>query len=378
VGSDERSLSILAPKGVGLALKIEAVRTPACNIIKQLMLSLGGDAALAREVLTADCERSDVILLGSLSQIERMVGKLREYPGEEFGLKKVQGDISRALANHYNPSEFDLSFGDFTLRLAERTHIMGILNCTPDSFSDGGQYAEKEAAIGRALKLAEEGADILDIGGESTRPGSCTVSEDEELKRVIPVIAGLASRVAVPISIDTRKSGVASEALDAGASILNDVSALRFDPKMVDVVSERNVPVILMHMRGEPQTMQEGPVYSDLMSEVIRFLEERLEWCGTKGITKTIIDPGIGFGKGFEDNLTILRSLSEFRTLGRPILVGTSRKSFIGHALDLPVTERLEGTLASVAAAVLNGANIIRVHDVKEAARVAKMADTLR
>jgi dihydropteroate synthase len=255
---------------------------------------------------------------------------------------------------------------------------MGVLNCTPDSFSDGGRYLEKGRAIDRALQLADEGADIVDIGGESTRPGSRPTPEEEELKRVIPVIEEVAHKIRVPVSIDTSKSRVAKEALDAGASMVNDISALTSDSRMTDLLTGTDIPVVLMHMKGQPEGMQVDPSYTDVMGEITGYLADRLRWCNERGIKNTLIDPGIGFGKRFQDNTTILKNLSEFRALGRPILVGTSRKSFIGKALDLPVNDRLEGTLASIAVAVLNGANVIRAHDVKEAIRVTKMVDSLR
>lgn len=378
IGVDERSLPILAPKCIGLAIKIEKVKIPACNILKQLMLSLGGDAAVAKDVLTYGCQQSDLILIGTLVQIRRLIEKLGEYPGEEFGLKKLREEISEILTQYFEPKEFTYSFERFSLNLSERTHLIGIVNCTPDSFSDGGLYLDKSRAVERVLELVEEGADIVDIGGESTRPGSDPIPETEELKRVIPVVESVASKISVPISIDTYKSRVAKEAIEAGASLVNDISALRFDSKMYEVVAEYDVPVILMHMKGKPKDMQTNPLYSDLIGEITAFLRERISYCQSKGIEKLIVDPGIGFGKQYHHNLTILKRLSELRSLGKPILVGTSRKSFIGHVLDLPVGERLEGTLATIAVAILNGANIIRVHDVRPAIRVARMVDSLK
>jgi len=378
IGADERCFSILAPKCIGLTLKVESVRTPACNILKQLMLSLGGDAAVAKEVLTSGCERSDLILIGTVAQIGELVGKLEEYPTEEFGLKEVKRDISEMLVRRFDPEAFNLSFNNFSLQLSERTHLMGVVNCTPDSFSDGGLYLDKNRAIERVFELVEEGADIIDIGGESTRPGSDPTPEGEEIRRVIPVIESVASHIEVPVSIDTCKSTVAREALEAGASFVNDVSGLSFDSRMSDVVAEHGAPVVIMHMKGKPKDMQRNPSYSDLMGEIITYLRDRLLHCLSKGIEKVVVDPGIGFGKKLHHNLTILKRLGEFRSLGRPILVGVSRKSFIGQVLDLPVEERFEGTLASIAVAIMNGAHIIRVHDVRPAVRVARMVDSLK
>jgi len=268
-----------------------------------------------------------------------------------------------------------------TFDFSERPFIMGIVNVTPDSFSDGGSYFSPEQAVAHGLRLAEEGADIIDIGGESTRPGAAPVSAAEETERVLPVIAALAANIDVPLSIDTTKAEVARKALAAGAEIVNDVSALRFDPEMGDVVAAARVPVVLMHMRGTPQTMQHDIQYQSLVDDIREFLEERLEYAVSVGIAleNIIIDPGIGFGKSIEqDNLSILRNLAAFTALGRPILVGTSRKGFIGKLLGTPVHEREEGTAATVAIAVYNGAHIVRVHDVKSMKMVAVVANAIR
>jgi len=268
-----------------------------------------------------------------------------------------------------------------TFDFSERPFIMGIVNVTPDSFSDGGSYFSPEQAVAHGLRLAEEGADIIDIGGESTRPGAAPVSAAEETERVLPVIAALAANIDVPLSIDTTKAEVARKALAAGAEIVNDVSALRFDPEMGDVVAAARVPVVLMHMRGTPRTMQYDIHYQSLIDDIRSFLEERIECAVRAGITleNIIIDPGIGFGKSIEkDNLSILKNLAAFTTLGRPVLVGTSRKGFIGKLLDTPVHEREEGTAATVAIAIYNGAHIVRVHDVKSVKMVAAVASAIR
>ena len=261
------------------------------------------------------------------------------------------------------------------------TKIMGILNVTQDSFSDGGLYFDKSAAINRVIQMVEEGADIIDIGGESTRPGSEPVPEEEEIRRTIPVIEALVKEIFVPISIDTYKSRVAHRALEAGASMVNDISGLRFDPDMPDVIAYHSVPVVIMHIKGTPKDMQQNPVYEALIPEIMEYLREGIRIATKAGIAedKIIIDPGIGFGKTFEHNLDIIRNLSAFTSLGKPILVGPSRKAFIGKVLgDIPPTDRLEGTAAAVAIAIFNGANIVRVHDVKEMVRVAKVADAIK
>ena len=257
---------------------------------------------------------------------------------------------------------------------------MGTLNLTPDSFYDGGQYSTKAAAIEQALQMLEEGADIIDIGGESSRPGARPVSAEEELERVIPVIEALHRRTDILLSVDTTKVAVAMEAIEAGASIVNDISALRFDSKMARLVADRGVFIVLMHMKGKPETMQKGPSYNDPVEEIKAFFAERIEAAISAGIAadKIIIDPGIGFGKRLSDNLAIIRGLSKFSALDAPILVGLSRKSFLGDILNLPAEERLEGTIAANAIAILNGADIIRVHDVKEGRRTADVARALR
>jgi dihydropteroate synthase len=258
---------------------------------------------------------------------------------------------------------------------------MGILNVTPDSFSDGGVYFSRDKAVERALIMQNEGADIIDVGGESTRPGAKKVSIGEEINRVIPVIEAIAEKVKVPISVDTYKSSVAEAAISAGASIINDISGLHFDPGMPKVAVRRDVPVVIMHIMGTPKNMQKNPVYKALIPEILEYLREGINIAEKAGVPgdRIIIDPGIGFGKTGEHNLEIIKRLSEFEGLEKPILLGHSRKSFIGKMLDdLPVTERLEGTAAAAAIGIFNGANIIRVHDVKEMVRVARIADGIK
>lgn len=256
---------------------------------------------------------------------------------------------------------------------------MGVVNATPDSFYDGGRYATPESTIKHALSLVEQGADIIDIGGESTRPGAAPVAEPEELTRVIPVLEGLARQVTIPISIDTTKARVAQLALASGASIVNDISALRHDPDMASVIARSGAAVILMHMQGTPETMQDAPHYTDVVAEVIHFLEERLETARSAGIAPTniVLDPGFGFGKLPSHNLSLLRHLSSFQAMNYPLLVGLSRKGFIGEILGKSVDHREWGTAAAVALSVDRGAHIIRVHDVAMMADIVKMAATL-
>ena len=273
-----------------------------------------------------------------------------------------------------------LRCGNQTFDFAERTYVMGILNITPDSFSDGGRFLNHSEALDHAKQMVDEGADIIDVGGESTRPGAQPASLEEEYGRVIPFIEKLSSQVEVPISIDTTKAEVAKDALEAGAAIINDISALRFDPQMASLASEQGVPVVLMHMRGTSETMQNHLVYDSLISEIYSFLKERIEHAESVGIDsqKIIIDPGIGFGKSVPDgNLSIIKNLSSFKELGKPILVGTSRKAFIGNVLNLGVEEREEGTAATISLAISNGAHIVRVHAVGKMKRVVKMVDAV-
>jgi dihydropteroate synthase len=275
--------------------------------------------------------------------------------------------------------KFELNLGKRTLDLSSRTHLMGILNVTPDSFSDGGKYFNFKDAIKQAVRMAEEGADIIDVGGESTRPGAKPVPIEEELRRVIPVIKELVKELDLPISIDTYKSEVAKKALDQGANMINDISTLRFDPEMRKVASEYDVPVVLMHIKGTPRNMQDNPFYTDVIQEISDYLNESIEIARKAGIAedKIIVDPGIGFGKRVKDNLDILKNLKKLTHLGKPILIGVSRKSFIGKLLDLPLEQRLEGSLSASVLAIANGANILRVHNVKENKRAAQMADAI-
>ncbi len=261
-----------------------------------------------------------------------------------------------------------------------RTVICGILNLTPDSFSDGGLYLDKQSAVDRAREMVDEGADMLDVGGESSRPGVSPVSVDEERRRVMPVLKEIAGKVGVSVSIDTCKSEIAREALEAGADIVNDITALDGDPDMGRVVAENGAGIVLMHMQGKPRTMQKNPQYRDVVSDISGFLSGAVEKAVSAGVSREriIVDPGIGFGKKTEHNLEIIKRLSEFRALGQPILIGVSRKSVIGNVLNLPVDERLEGTAALVACAIWNGADMVRVHDVRYMRRVARMVDAVK
>ena len=278
-------------------------------------------------------------------------------------------------------SPFRLVFRKKNYILRERTLVMGVLNITPDSFSDGGKFYSFTEAVAQGKKLAAEGADILDVGGESTRPGSRPLPEEEEIRRVVPAIRELSGEISIPISVDTRKARVAAEALKAGAEMINDISALRHDPGMAVVAAAHGVPVVLMHMRGEPETMQADPHYDDLIGEVRAFFRERIGYAEERGIDpgRIILDPGLGFGKSLEENhnLLLLKNLGAFADLGKPLLVGPSRKAFIGRILGLPPGEREEGTLGAVAAAICHGAGIVRVHDVARTLRLVRVVDAI-
>jgi dihydropteroate synthase len=276
-------------------------------------------------------------------------------------------------------ARFTIHCGNRTLELGKRSLLMGVINVTPDSFSDGGWFAEVEQAIRQGERLAAEGADLLDVGGESTRPFSDPVPAAEELRRAIPVVRELVKRTGIPVSIDTCKAEVARAAVEAGATMINDISALRFDPEMARVAAAAEVPLILMHMQGTPRTMQAMPHYNSLISEVICFLEERVQHACAGGIARNqiIVDPGIGFGKTVNHNLLLIKHLDSLAVLGRPILLGPSRKSFIGTVLDRKVTEREPGTWAAVCAVITRGAHIVRVHEVATCRELVDMTDAI-
>jgi dihydropteroate synthase len=277
-----------------------------------------------------------------------------------------------------------LKLPSLTLRLGERTLVMGVLNVTPDSFSDGGKFHQQERAIEHALAMERVGADLLDIGGESTRPGSEETPASEELERILPVLEGLRGRLKIPISVDTRRSTVAELAIRAGAQIINDVSGMRSDPGIAEVAARHRVPLILMHMRGDPRTMQKGPFARDVVKDVMQGLRSSITTATKAGVAKSqiILDPGIGFGKSYAQNYELLQKLPRLAKLGHPLLVGTSRKGFLGATLardgkPAPPEERIWGTAATVTASILNGAHIVRVHDVAEMVQVARVTDCL-
>ncbi len=376
VGADAVGVGKMRDKAAFLALKACGVKAPAANILKQEMLSLGGEAAVGRGVVNCSVERTDAIILGTRKQLKGLVRKLRAQP---FGLKALGQEIETVIGGL--GGSFELPWRGGALHLSERPHVMGVLNVTPDSFSDGGDFIRREAALDRGLQMVEEGADILDVGGESSRPGVAPVSEDEELARVLPVIEYLAPRIRVPVSIDTYKASVARRAVEGGASMVNDISALRFDPNMARVVAEVECPVALMHMRGTPRTMQTDTRYDDLVTEVYRSLRESIEIAAAAGVSRDriVVDPGIGFGKDARGNLVLLQRLGELSSLGYPVMVGVSRKSFVGQTLGIESPkERLFGSIAAAVVSVWNGAHIVRAHDVRATREAVSLAWAVR
>ncbi|MDD4179382.1 MAG: dihydropteroate synthase [Candidatus Margulisbacteria bacterium] len=375
IGCDPAGIRLMSPKAQQFVIKLDKIRVIAANIIKQEMLSFGGEAATGYGAIDHSAKTTDILLIGNQKQLALLVKKMR---AQQFGLPVLASQITEALTN-YEKVLPKLRIGEKTFTFGRRTYIMGILNVTPDSFSDGGKFNNIDAALEQAEQMLEVGADIIDIGGESTRPGAKPVSATEEIQRVIPIIKKLARTGRAVISIDTRRAVVAQAALAAGADMINDISGLRHDRKMAGVIARHKVPVCLMHIQGTPRNMQTKPAYHDLMGEIISYLEESIAIAGNAGILhgKIIVDPGIGFGKTAQHNLEIFRRLKELRVLGCPVLIGPSRKATIGQVLDLPVTERVEGTAAAVALSIANGAEIVRVHDVKEMVRVARMTDAI-
>lgn len=373
---DPFGIEAMVPKMENINILLEGIECKVANIMKQEMLSVGGDVAVARGSVDCSVDKTDAVIMGNIKHITKFVDKVSV---QQFGLKEISGNIKKLLSNIVKRN-FILRTPERKIELGNRTMIMGIINNTPDSFSDGGMFNCVEEAVEYGVRLEGEGADFLDVGGESSRPGSAPVSTEEERERVIPLVKGLKRQVKVPVSIDTTKAEIARAAIDEGAEIINDISAMRFDEKMPGVAASYRTPVILMHMKGIPKTMQEGDIsYRSLMNEIIRFFRERIEKAESGGIDieNIIIDPGIGFGKTTKDNLKLLKYLKEFKTLGKPILLGTSRKRFIGEITGGDIPDRIEGTAATVTAAIMNGAHILRVHDVKFMKKVSIMADAI-
>ncbi|HUH66746.1 MAG TPA: dihydropteroate synthase, partial [Syntrophales bacterium] len=369
-------IEAMLPKMSHVNILLEGIECKTANIIKQEMLSIGGDAAVSHASVSCSAKKTDCIIMGTVKQIQRFSDKISLQP---LGLKDIAKSIKELLGNAAKDM-FILRTCKREIILGDKTAVMGILNVTPDSFSNGGLFKKPGDAVEYALKMAEDGADIIDVGGESSRPGAEPVPVDEEMARVIPVIKGLERSVKIPISIDTAKAEVARAAIDSGAEIVNDISGMTFDSLMPRALAETGAAVVLMHMRGTPKDMQKGDLsYRSLRGEIIEFLADRIDEARAAGISEEsiMIDPGLGFGKTGEDSMRLLGHLSEFRVLGRPIVVGPSRKAFIGRITGGEPRERLEGTAASVTVAIMNGTNVVRVHDVRAMKKVAAVADAI-
>jgi dihydropteroate synthase len=377
IGASDIGSRIMVGKIFPLSLKIRGISPVAANILKQEMLARGGDVVTSRTSLTETEGKADIIIQGSVSSIKDLITKIKQQP---FGLKTLSNEL-RVYLNRLNENKRakELTIGKQKFNLDRDVLIMGILNVTPDSFYDGGYYFEKDKAFKRVETLVYEGADIIDVGGMSTRPGSLPVDIDDEIKRIIPVIEYINKNYNILISADTYRSETALRAIEAGAHMINDISGLSMDKNMADVVSKNDVSLVIMHIKGTPENMQENPEYENVIDEIYDYLEDKTNTAVGSGIKpgKIIVDPGIGFGKTTEHNLRIINKVSEFKMLGYPVLIGASRKSFIGNVLDLPVEERLEGSLAASICSVMGGANILRVHDIKETIRAVKIAKSI-
>lgn len=371
IGADEGGYPYLVPKAVHRCIKLKEISCTAATIIKQEMLSKGGEAAVSRNTLLGH-GKTDVLLMGTLKQYKLLIRKLKV---QQFGLRKIAEDIETILGN-MEPGIRKINLpGGKELVFGNKTWIMGILNITPDSFSDGGNYLKPDSAVAHAMEMMEQGADIIDIGGASSRPDSVMASEKEEIERILPVLTRLV-RENIIISIDTFRGEVARQCLDHGAHIINDIGRLQMDASLLPVLVEKQAPVVLMHNRMQ---FNQGIPYDDLISDLLVELQESVQEATDAGLSrdKIIIDPGIGFGKNAEQNCNLIKNLEAFKGLGFPILMGMSRKRFIGETLNVSVSERLEGNLAVLAISIMNGADIIRVHDVKESKRAAQMVDAV-
>lgn len=377
IGSDQGGVAAMFRKTMTLNLKVYNLRLPQAHILKQEMLAIGGDCAVSRQVLIGGVERTDVLIIGTVKQYYELCRRLLRQP---FSMKKLSEEIREILSN-LNKKSFTWKLRDKEINLGEKTLIMGVLNITPDSFSDGGLYIDRDKAIKHAIELYESGADIIDIGGESTRPFAEPVSVEEEIERVVPVVEYLKNHNKnILVSVDTYKSETAKKALEAGADIINDISGLNFDENMKNVVAHYKAGLVIMHTRGNPQEMQKNTDYEDFMGEVIESLDLSIKKAINAGIERDriVIDPGIGFGKKFEHNLFIIKKLKEFSIFGLPILVGTSRKSFLGKITGKEAFERDDETMVSVGISIMNGANIVRVHEVKRMVDAVKVADAIK
>ncbi len=372
IGVDPSGILRMIGKAAQRNILLHRVSCGAANILKQEMLSLGGDAAVARGTVCCDVPHSDVMLMGTSRQLYALSKRLAAQP---FGLREMGQQLVTVLERHGRTSHQLLGKGA-TLDLS-RPCVMGILNATPDSFHDGGTCADLDALLRRAAEQVRGGADLLDVGGESTRPGAPQISQDVELERILPLVEALRREFDLPVSIDTSKAEVARLSLECGAAFVNDISGLTFDPHMAEVVAKGEAGVFIMHTPARPEVMQKHTSYTDLMTEVVESLKTSVAWAQEAGVASDAIalDPGIGFGKNLSGNLTLIQRLQEITDLGYPVLLGTSRKGFIGHVLKQPQpSQRLAGSLATIVLGLAHGARIFRVHDVEPSRQALDMA----
>jgi len=382
IGVDKGGISIMAPKADFFVVKLDKLPWFAANILKQEMLSLGAEVAISRWSLTGKQKTTPCLLMGNRAQFDRLIDKMKKQP---FQLNQLSQILRRTLSN-YSKDNFVFKCGKFNLKKGKRTLLMGIINATEDSFSGDGVLREisrknltfKNVVIDKAERMVGDGADIIDIGAESSRPGAKPISTKEEIMRLLPCVKALSKKIKIPVSVDTYKPEVAKVVLDAGASIINDITGLR-NHKMRRLIKQYGAGAIIMHMQGAPRTMQKKPHYVSLINEIIFFLRTRIDEAKDSGISldQLVVDPGIGFGKTVQHNLAIINNLGEFKVLGRPILMGVSRKSFIGAVTKRDVSERLFGTAASVAISALHGADIVRVHDIRQMQEVVRICDAV-
>lgn len=373
-GCDPEGIGITTRKGRVYPIWLDRVSLKASPLLKQEALAVGADTAHARGIADHSVSESGVVVLATLGQYRRLVEKLRRQP---FRLPEAAAEIETALSHYLKHTARTVRGAHRPLTVGDRPRVMGVVNVTPDSFSDGGKFMEPRRAIAQALALERSGASVVDVGGESTRPGATPIDPEEEWRRVGPVIEGLQGKVTVPLSIDTRHAEVARRAIDAGADIVNDVSGLR-DAEMRGVVRETGAAAVVMHMRGTPETMQADTRYSDLRGEVYRALSEATDRAIAEGIPadRLLVDPGLGFGKGPEQSLELLLHAGEFRSLGFPVLVGASRKSFLSWALGkAPTDERSEAGIAAAVLAAMQRVELIRTHDVEATVRALALIE---
>jgi dihydropteroate synthase len=376
-GCDPEGIGIMTRKGRTFAIALDAVPLKACLILKQEMLALGADAAHAREVASLSVEQSPVVLLGTFGQYHRLIPKLRRQP---FHLAELARHLEGALRSFTATGPRRLDGHHRIVEVGGRCRVMGVVNVTPDSFSDGGAFLDPDAAIEHAFRLESEGADLIDVGAESTRPGASPVTPEAEWKRLAPVLRGISERMVVPISVDTRHPAVARRALDAGADLINDVGGLR-DGAMRRLLARTEAPAVVMHMRGEPRTMQRSVAYEDVRAEVFGALAAATRQAEADGIRpqQLLVDPGLGFGKTAEQNWELLGHVGELRSLGYPVVIGASRKSFLGAVTGgAAPSGRVGASVTAAVVAALRGADVVRVHDVAPTVEALAVVEATR